>query len=176
MSKYVKQVISFILLLGFQIVVLNKVCLWGVVTPMVYIVFIFSLPFDTPKWLVVLLGFLCGFTVDIFFGVLGFHALATLTVAFLRAGIIQLIPLHIEREEHLLPIFYDMKFIWYFQYAFYLILIHHFVYYFADMLSFQNFGKLMLIVLANTLCSLLCVFLIQILTYRPSKRYLFLDK
>ena len=141
------------------------------IAPMVYIVFIFSLPFDMPKWLVVLLGFCCGFVVDIFFGVLGFHALATLVMAFLRAGIIQLIPLRIEREEHLLPILYDMRFIWYIQYAFWLTFIHHFVYYFADALSFQNFGKLLLTVSANTLCSLLCVFLIQILTYRPSKRY-----
>jgi len=89
--------------MGLQVVILNKICLWGMIAPMVYIVFIFSLPFDMPKWLVVLLGFCCGFVVDIFFGVLGFHALATLVMAFLRAGIIQLIPLRIEREEHLLP-------------------------------------------------------------------------
>ena len=172
MSKlFFKQFFGFILLLALQVLILNKVCLWGIITPLVYIVFIFSLPFNTPKWLVVLLGFLCGFFVDIFAGALGFHALATLIISFLRAGIIRLIPLRVEREEHLLPIFHDMKFGWYFQYVFYLILIHHFVYYFADAFSFQNFGKLMLVVLANTLCSLLCIFLIQILVHRPSKRY-----
>ncbi|MCL2132487.1 MAG: rod shape-determining protein MreD [Lentimicrobiaceae bacterium] len=172
MSKFIfKQFLGFILLLALQVFILNKICLWGMITPMVYIVFIFSLPFNTPKWLVVLLGFLCGLSVDIFFGMLGYHALATLVIAFLRAGIIRLIPLRVEREEHLLPIFYDMKFGWYFQYAFCLILIHQFVYYFADALSFHNFGKLMLVVSANTLCSLLCIFLIQILVHRPSKRY-----
>lgn len=172
MSKlFFKQFFSFILLLALQVLILNKICLWGIITPMVYIVFIFSLPFQTPRWLVVLLGFFCGFSVDIFLGVLGFHALATLIIAFLRAGIIQLIPLRIERENHLLPILYDMKFIWYFQYVFYLTLIHHFVYYFTDALSFHNFGKLLLVVLANTLCSLLCIFLIQILMHRESKRY-----
>ena len=172
MSKMIfKQFLSFILLLALQVLILNKICLWEVITPMVYMVFIFSLPFSTPKWLVVLLGFLCGIFVDIFTGTLGFHALATVLIAFLRPGIIRLIPMRVEREEHLLPIFYDMKFGWYFQYAFYLILIHHFVYYFADVFSFQNFGKLMLVVLANTLCSLLGVFLIQILGYKHSKRY-----
>jgi len=171
MTKYVKQLFGFVLLIGLQVVILNKICLWGVVTPMIYIVFIFSLPFDTPKWLVVLLGFLCGFFVDIFCPVLGFHALATLVIAFLRAGIIRLIPLRIEREEHLLPIFYDMRFIWYIQYVFWLTFIHHLLYYFADVLSFQNFDKLLLSVSANTLCSLLCIFLLQILAYRSSKRY-----
>jgi len=168
---YIRLFFQFVLLLVLQVFILNKVCLWGVITPMIYIVFIFTLPFNTPKWLVVLLGFFCGFLVDIFCGTLGFHALSTLIIAFLRAGIIRLIPFGTEREEHLLPILYDMKFVWYFQYAFCLTFIHHFVYFFADMLSFQNFGRLMLTVSANTLCTLLCVFLIQILAYRPSKRY-----
>jgi len=168
---YIKQIFYFILLLALQILIFNKVCLWGMVTPVVYLIFIFSLPFNTPKWAMVLLGFLTGFLVDIFCEVIGFHALATLIIAFLRAGTIKLIPLRVEREEHLLPILYDMKFGWYFQYALYLIFIHQFVYFFADALSFQNFGKLILVVLSNTLASLLCIFLIQILVYKPSKRY-----
>jgi cell shape-determining protein MreD len=168
---YLRQFLNFVFLLALQVFILNRVCLWGVITPMVYLIFIFMLPFDTPKWLVVLLGFLCGFFVDIFCGTLGFHALATLIIAFVRAGIIRLIPLRVEREEHLLPILYDMKFKWYIQYAFCLTFIHHLVYYFADVLSFHNFGKLILVVSANTLCSLLCIFLIQVLVYRPSKRY-----
>jgi hypothetical protein len=141
------------------------------VMPMIYIVFIFSLPFNTPKWLVVLLGVFCGFLMDIFCGAIGFHALATLTMAFCRAGLIRLIPLRLEREEHLLPIFYDMKLGWYLRYAFCLTFLHHFVYYFADVFSFHNFNKLLWVVSANTLCSLLCIFLIQVLLYKPSKRY-----
>ena len=168
---YLRQLLSFVCLLALQLFILNRICLWGVISPIVYIVFIFTLPFNTAKWLVVLLGFFCGFLVDIFCGTLGFHALACLVMAFFRSGIIRLIPLRTEREDHLLPILYDMKFGWYLQYAFCLTFIHHLVYYFADVLSFQNFGKLILIVSANTLCSLLCIFLIQVLAYKPSKRY-----
>ena len=168
---YIRQLLYFICLLVLQIFVLNRICLWGVITPMIYIVFIFTLPFNTPKWLVVLLGFFCGFFVDIFCGTLGFHALASLVIAFLRAGIIRIIPLRTEREEHQLPILYDMKLGWYIRYAFCLTFIHHFVYYFADVLSFHNFAKLMLVVSANTACSLLCILLLQVLAYKPSRRY-----
>jgi len=172
MSKIIfKQFFSFLLLLVFQAFILNKVCLWGMITPLVYMVFIFSLPFDTPKWLVVLLGFFCGFFVDIFCGVIGYHALATLVMAFCRAGTIYLIPIRGEREEYQLPILYDMKFGWYVRYAFCLIFIHHGVYYFADVLSFQNLYKLIFVVLANTVCSLIGVLLVQVLFYRASKRY-----
>ena len=140
------------------------------ITPMVYLAFIFSLPFNTPKWLVILFGFLTGFLVDIFSGVLGFHALATLIIAFIRAATIRIISQRTEREEHLLPIFHDMKFGWYLKYVFCLTFIHQFVYYFTDVLSFHNFGKLMLVVSANTIGSLVCIFLIQILVYELLKK------
>ena len=168
---YLRLFFHFVFLLALQIFILNRICLWGVITPIIYIVFIFTLPFNTPKWLVVLLGFFCGFFVDIFYGTLGFHALASLVIAFFRAGIIRLVSSRIEREEHQLPILYDMKFGWYIRYAFCLTFIHHFVYYFVDVLSFQNFIKLILAVLANTICSVLCILLFQILAYKPSRRY-----
>ena len=91
MSKY-GYVLSFILLLLFQIIIVNSVSLWGIITPMVYILFILILPFQTPRWLVVLLGFLMGFSVDMFTGVLGLHAIASGLIAFLRMPIINVIP------------------------------------------------------------------------------------
>jgi rod shape-determining protein MreD len=145
--------------------------LWGVVTPMIYILFIFSLPFQTPKWAVVLLGFLLGLSIDIFSGILGLHALATLIIAFIRSFVISIIPLRVEREEHLLPIFHDMKFSWYFRYTFLLTLVHHFIYFMVDAFTFHNFIKTCIVVLTNTLFTLLCIFIIQILFYKPSKRY-----
>jgi hypothetical protein len=117
------------------------------------------------------LAFLTGLTVDFFTGVIGYHALATLIIGFIRPFIIQLIPLHVEREAHLLPIFHDMKFRWYLQYVFLLTLIHHFVYFFVDVLSFHNFSRTILVIIGSTLCSLVCILLIDIVFNKPSKRY-----
>ena len=164
-------IISFILFVLVQVFVLNKVSLWAVVTPMVYIAFIFSLPFQTPRWAVVLLGFLLGLTIDFFTGVIGFHALATLTIAFLRPVFIDLISANDDWEEHLRPLFYDMRFFWYLQYVFLLTFIHHFVYFFVDVLNFHNFSQTIIVILSNTACTVICVFLIQILFYKSSKRY-----
>jgi cell shape-determining protein MreD len=138
---------------------------------MVYISFIFSLPYKTPSWLVVLLGFLMGLTMDFFTGVLGLHALATLIIAVMRPLIIRIISKQMKKEKHLRPIFYDMKFIWYIQYVFLLTLIHHLVYFFADIASFHNIRWTMIVILANTGCSIACIFMIQLLFFKPSKRY-----
>jgi rod shape-determining protein MreD len=138
---------------------------------MVYIAFILSLPFQAPRWIVILLGFLLGMIIDFFTGVIGFHALATLIIAFIRPSIIRIISKKEEREEHLHPIFYDMRFVWYLQYALFLTFIHHFVYFFVDVLSFHNFSHTITVIFSNTACSLICIFLIQILFYKSSKRY-----
>ena len=170
-KRFFTYFLSFIVFVLLQIFVLNKVILWEFVTPMVYMAFIFSLPFQTPRWAVILLGFLLGMTIDFFTGMIGFHALATLIIAFIRPFFIRFISARDEREEHLRPIFYDMRFIWYLQYVFWLTFIHHFVYFFVDILSFHNFLRTITVILSNTACSLICIFLIQILFYKSSKRY-----
>jgi len=172
MSKnFLKNFFSFILFVLLQIFVLNKVNLWGVVTPMVYIIFIFSLPFQTPRWGIIFLGFFLGLVIDFFMGIIGLHALATLIIAFLRPVFIRMISPREEREEHLKPIFYDMRLVWYLLYVFGLTFVHHFVYFFVDILSFHNFSRTIGVVLSNTACSVICIFLIQILFYKSSKRY-----
>jgi rod shape-determining protein MreD len=169
-KKVVTYLINFIIFVLLQIFVLNKICLWECITPMVYICFIMSLPFQTPRWVVILLGFSLGLTIDFFTGVIGLHALATLVIAFIRPMLINLISSK-EREEHLLPIYHDMRLLWYLEYVFLLTFIHHFVYFFVDVLSFHNFFHTSIVILSNTVCSLICIFLIQILFYKSSKRY-----
>jgi rod shape-determining protein MreD len=172
MSKtYLKYGVKFILLVVAQIFLFDKISLWNFVTPMIYICFILSLPYQTPQWAVILLGFFIGMTIDFFTGALGLHALATLVVAFIRPLVIHIIPLRVEREEHLRPILYDMKFVWYIQYVFLMTLIHHFMFFFIDRFSFHHFLQTLIVVLSNTVCSIICVFIIQILFYKSSKRY-----
>ena len=168
---YLKYTVLFLLYIFLQVFIFNRINLWGVITPMMYILFIFSLPFQTPRWTVVLLGFLLGLSIDMFSPILGLHALATLIIAFIRPFVISIVPLRMEREEHLLPIFHDMKFFWYFRYAFLLTFVHHLVYFFVDAFTFHNFLKTFLVSLTNTAFTLICIFIIQILFYKPSKRY-----
>ncbi len=170
-NLYIKHIISFLLLFLFQILFMNKIALFGFITPMVYILFILSLPFDTPKWAMIVICFGSGLIMDFFTGVLGMHALSLMTLGLFRHLIIRSIPFRGEIEPHLRPILYDMKFVWYIQYIVILVLIHHFVYYVIDSMSFSHFFRLLGIVAANSLCTIICILLLQILFYKPSKRY-----
>ena len=170
-NVYVKHTVAFILLYVAQIFLLDKVALWGFVTPMIYILFILSLPFDTPNWLMVVLGFVAGLIMDSFTGSLGMHALSLMTIAFLRKWVITVIPFYGEKEPHLQPKLYDMKFVWYLQYAFLLTLIHHAIYYFVDAMSLKHFGHTLWVILVNTLFTVIAIFIVQAIFYKPSKRY-----
>ncbi len=170
MSKF-SYVLSFVFLLLFQILIVNNVSLWGMVIPMIYILFILILPFQMPRWLVVFLGFFMGFTVDIFTGILGLHAAALGLMAFLRMPIINIIPSHITFEEHLRPILWDMRFAWYFQYVLYLTLIHHIAYFYLEVMSLHNFMLILGITLLNVVFTVLLIFLFQIIFFKASKRY-----
>ncbi|MBP7210506.1 MAG: hypothetical protein KBA02_04865 [Paludibacteraceae bacterium] len=163
--------LTFLLLLLCQILLANNISLWGMITPMVYIMFILVLPFQMSKSLVVLLGFAMGISVDLFTGVLGQHAAASVLIAFLRMPVIRIISTQIKFEEHLRPILWDMQFSWYFQYALYLTLIHHIVFFFLDAMSFQNLFLVLGIALLNVMATLLLIFIFQIIFYKASKRY-----
>ncbi len=83
MSKTIWLVaFRFVALLAVQVLILNNINLFGYAEPMLYIWFILLLPVGTPKWLVLILSFLMGFSVDVFSGGVGIHtAVSTLTAA-----------------------------------------------------------------------------------------------
>ncbi len=86
-----KQVVIFFLLVLFQGLILNNIEFGSYVVPFLYVIFILALPFETPNWLVLIIGFVLGLTVDSFTNTLGMHTSATVIMAFCRAYVLKLI-------------------------------------------------------------------------------------
>ncbi len=165
-----KLVLQFLLIVVVQVLVLNSICLWGYVTPLLYLMFVLTLPFQMPSWLVVSSGFLMGMCVDLFSGVMGVHAASLTFVAFIRPLVMQLIP-HAAIEEHQRPILYDMHFPWFAGYTLVMALVHQFLVFFFDALSLACFGHLLVMTLLNALFTTFLILLVQCLFYNSSKRY-----
>ncbi|HBH47981.1 MAG TPA: rod shape-determining protein MreD, partial [Bacteroidales bacterium] len=79
-----RNIIRFALVVLVQILIFNNIELGGYLNPYVYTLFILLLPFETPGWVVLISGFLLGFSVDIFSETLGMHTAATVFMAYLR--------------------------------------------------------------------------------------------
>lgn len=66
MTLALQNIIRFVLLVLAQVLILNNIQFLGYINPYIYILFIFSLPYRTPQWLILSLAFILGLTIDIF--------------------------------------------------------------------------------------------------------------
>ncbi len=115
----------FILLLIIQVLVLNNIQLSGYVNPYIYILFILVLPFETPSWLILILGFLLGLSIDAFAHTPGMHAAATTLMAFARPGLLKIMAPRDGYESETTPSITHYGFVWFAKYAALLIVAHH---------------------------------------------------
>ncbi len=82
-SSYIKYIIMFILLVLLQVLVLNRISIFGYGVPFVYIYFVLKLPIGINRSVTILLSFLIGLIVDIFCNTPGINAAATTLIGLL---------------------------------------------------------------------------------------------
>ena len=135
----ITNIIRFFIVLALQLLVFNNIQFSGYINPFFYVLFILLLPFETPKWLMLISSFLLGLSVDIFSHSYGMHAAASVFVAFLRPSLIRFIHSKKEYEAGVLPTMGHLGFSWFISYASLLIFIHHFIYFFLEAFRLSDF-------------------------------------
>ena len=157
-----------------QVLVLNNVQFSGYVNPYVYVLFILILPFETPGWLLLVLSFILGFTMDIFpqgiagaGSTLGIHTASTVLIGYLRPGVLNWINSRGEYEAGTLPGSRDYGFAWYTIYAVILIGIHHFVLFYIEDFSLTQFFHTFLRFLLSFTFTLILVLIWEGFRFRP---------
>lgn len=78
------NVVYFFLYVIAQVLLFKRLVLFNTSFCFLYVAFILLLPVETNNLFLMVLAFLLGFTIDIFYDSLGIHALALVTVAYLR--------------------------------------------------------------------------------------------
>jgi hypothetical protein len=160
------QILRFLLLILFQVFILDNVELNSLINPYVYPLFILLLPVDIPKWALLVLAFLTGLSIDYFSGVIGIHSAATVFMAFCRPGVLNLVGMKEEIEPSLEPNSKNFSFIWFFAYGSILIFMHHFVLFFLEVFRFSEMGHTLLRILISSLSSIFLIIIIQFLIVR----------
>jgi len=160
MPTVLQNIFRFIFLVLFQVLVLNNIQFLGYINPYLYILFILSLPFQIPRWLLLILAFILGLSIDIFSNTLGMHAFATVFVAFFRNGIIKLFT-NIEEGNNPTPSFYTFGVSAYVKYVIVMVLIHHSTLFILEAFSFTHFWILLTKIMLSSLITILLIFGIQ---------------
>ena len=169
MNKTALQIIRFVVLVLLQVLVINHIRLGGYVHPYIYMIFIMLLPFSTPKWQLLVLGFALGLTVDLFTGTLGLHAGATTLMAFCRPSIIKLVSGNQKFENITEPNLGQLGGIWFFRYALCMVFIHHLALFFLVLFSFRLIGQVMLRILLSVPVSIFLIMMILFI-FKTEKR------
>ena len=137
--------------------------------PYLYVIFVLSLPFDTPKWALLTLAFLLGLSVDIFSGVMGLHTAATVFMAFCRPGVLRFVSTKDLTIKGGSPSIQQLGFNWFFSYSFILVLIHHLLYFYLEVFHFSGFFYTLFRVILSLIFTLIFIFIFQYI-FHPSKR------
>lgn len=154
MLTVLQNILSFVLLVLFQVLALNNIQFLGFINPYIYILFIIALPVKTPRWLSLILAFILGLTIDIFSNTLGMHAFATVLIAFLRNGIINLF-IVLEENDNPVPSFRSFGVGAYIKYLVLMVFIHHFSLFFLEAFSFAQPGLILSKIVLSSIVTIL---------------------
>jgi rod shape-determining protein MreD len=166
---YITRVLMLIGLMGFQVLVLNNLDFSFYINPYIYPLFLLLLPFRTPHWLLMLIAFGMGITVDVFSNAEGMHAAATVFMAFVQPSITRLITPKNALETDERPNIRSLGLTWFLTYSGILILIHHTIYFFLEIFSFYNLFTTLSKIIISGATSLLFITLLAYL-FSPEKK------
>lgn len=168
-NEIIKNTIRFLLLVLLQVLIIQNVRLGSYIILFPYILFILLLPFETPKLVVLLLAFLTGLTVDLFYDTAGIHAAACTLIGFSRYFILKLLSPREGYELGLSPTIDSMGTIWFVMYAAIIIFIHHLFLFYLEIFRFNEFFRTLLRVLLSTIGTFSFVYVIQFLFYKSTQ-------
>jgi rod shape-determining protein MreD len=167
MSKGPIQIIlQFVVLVLLQLLLFNNIRFSGFINPYVYVLFFILLPFDFSSSLMLALGLVMGLILDLFMGTPGVHSLATVLIAFVRPGVLNLIAPHDGYDLNTLPRVSQMGLIWFIKYAAIIIVIHHLVLFYAEVFSFSHFFYTLLKAILSSVFTLVFIILSQFFVFR----------
>lgn len=161
-----RNIVRFFALILVQVLIFNNIEFSGYLNPYLYILFIILLPFETPAWMTLILGFLLGMAIDIFTETLGIHTAATVFMAYIRPFVLSFFAPRDGYESGSFPRVFYYGLPWFIKYAFLLIIGHHLFLFYVEIFRLQDFFATFIRVLFSTLFTLTLIVLSQYFIFR----------
>jgi hypothetical protein len=150
------------LYLFLQVFIVRNLVFFEVAFCFVYVSIILFLPSNTPVSVVLLIAFLTGLSVDLFYNTAGLHASASLLLAFLRNYIIKVLFPTKGLDNELLISLEGMGMERFIRYIIILTFIHHFYLFFLEAGSPKYFLNTSLKVVASVMFTSVVTFLLHV--------------
>ncbi|MBA9078121.1 MULTISPECIES: hypothetical protein [Rufibacter] len=164
------HLVQFVVLMGLQILLMRNLVLYDRGFCFVYIGFILFLPIDIDKVLLLILAFMSGITIDLFYDTAGMHAAATVLMAYLRPSMLKLLTPRDGYEVSDNASLTSMGWRWFLTYAMVLIFVHHFTLFFLELNGFKLIGFTLAKIIISTLFTGAVLVIFQMLFFERRAR------
>ncbi len=148
-----------------QILLMRNMVLFNMAFCFIYIAFLLFLPIQMPKVFLLVMAFVSGITVDIFYDTIGINAASCVLLAFLRPYVLYVLTPRDDYELNDSVNVHIMGWRWFSVYALFLVFIHHFFLFFLELGSFRQIGFTLAKVFLSTLFTFLVLVIIQLLFF-----------
>lgn len=169
-NKWIIQSASFFLYVLIQVVLMKNVVLFDKAFVFIYIGFLLLIPIEIAVLPLLVLGFVTGFTVDIFYNTLGMHAASCVLIMFGRNYWLNLITPQGGYELGSLPTIKLHGWQWFSIYCLPLIFIHHLALFYTEAWGFNLFGFTFLKVISSTFFTFIVMIIVQYIFYNTGKK------
>ena len=158
------QIVLFFVYLILQVVLLKNLVLFNTSFCFLYVAFILLLPVEMSNLLLMLIAFLLGISVDIFYNSLGLHTMALVLLAYLRNYWLATITPQGGYDIGTPPTLSANGLQWFLVYSLPLVFVHHLVLFFVEASGFAMFWYTMLKAISSLLFTMTVMLLLQYLS------------
>lgn len=158
--------VRIIFLLLLQALIVSRMDLLnGMMLPWIYIFALLMLPFETPRWLVLVISGSVGLGMDFFMHKPGLHMSACLFMGYLQPLVLRIISPREGYDPSQRPTVQRMGLPWYLTFATVLALAHHTWLFYLEVFRFTDFFQTFLRVLLSTIATVLLMTIGQYLIF-----------
>ena len=169
-NTIIRNIIRFFVLVLVQVLIIKNIELGRFINPFLYVLFIIILPFETPKWLLLIVSFVLGITIDMFYNTPGMHAAASVLIGYLRPSILKLFSPRDGYEFGTQPTIQYLGIPWFLSYAGILVVIHHFILFYIEIFRLNEFFSTFFRVIISSIFTILLVVITQYLFHRKKEQ------
>ena len=165
-SRIAVYIIVFVLL---QILLMNNIHLFGIITLFVYLYAILKLPVNMTRSSVILISFFSGLIIDIFSNTFGMHAAACSLIGFIRTPLMERFVDMREMPEGSVPSYKSFGYAKFIRYTFIIVSVHNISLFLIEAFSFFQPGMMIVRMLSSILFTSLLIFIIEAFNLNKAK-------
>lgn len=157
-----RQILRALLILLIQVLVFKRMGLgsswiWQHGDIFIYPVIVLMIPFRVSRHYVIIVGFLIGLVIDMFYDTIGVHAFALTGMAYARGLLLRYLEPRGGYQLSMSPTIFSMGLNWVLTFTSFSLLIHSFLFYTAEVFTFVYIGQILLKTTITLIFSLLVV-------------------